>query len=329
MSSRLKVLLLSQWFPLSMSRYFERAFQRRDDVDLVTVGPYTGQWIPWMTGMNLPIKYAKSPVVAFPVPWNVGAIPPVSSPMLNGEPVKFDLVLTVDAGIHWTSKPNIGGVVAHVATDPHALNYDFQRSISDKFFNMQKVYSKPGDIYLPYAYDPTVHYPMDGEKPISFSNPDGGEWVLPVPDKINKDTDAVLIGMPYQERVEWVRRLRESGVSVIFENGPIFDEYRQQNNRAKIGLNWSSLLDMNARVFELMAMKLCPVMNIVPDLNEFFVEDRDYLAFRDMDRAVERVLWAKNNPEESQAVAEHAYNTVKSETYDKRVETILKECGLI
>lgn len=314
MTNKIKVLLLSQWFPLSMSRYFERAFQRRDDVELVTIGPYTGQWIPWMGGMNLPVRYGKAPVVALPMPWNAGSVPLVDNIMRNGESTKFDLVLTVDAGIHWQAKPNYGGVVAHIATDPHALNYDFQRSISDKFFNMQKVYSKDGDIYLPYAYDPTVHY---------VDHPTELE------DNPLYNVDSVLIGMPYPERVEWVRRLRESGISVIFNNGPIFDEYREQNNRAKIGLNWSSLMDMNARVFELMAMKLCPVINSVPDLKEFFIEDIDYVTFTDMNSAVAKVLWAKKNPEEAAQIAEHAFNTVKSETYDKRVETVLKECGLI
>lgn len=317
MKNRIKVLLLSIWFPLSMSRYFERAFQRRDDVELVTIGPYTGQWIPWMGGMNLPVRYGKAPVVALPMPWNAGRVPLVENIMRNGEPSKFDLVLTVDAGIHWDSKPDFGGIVAHVATDPHALNYDYQRTISDKFFNMQKVYSKDRDIYLPYAYDPTVHYPEEIVGDMS------GE------ERKKKEFDAVLIGMPYPERIEWIRRLREAGVSVAFENGPVFDEYREINNKATIGLNWSSLMDMNARSFELMAMKLCPVMNIVPDFNEFFIEDRDYVGFRDMNVAVEKVLWAKNHPEEAQAIAEHAYNTVKPHTYDARVETILKECGLI
>src|SRR5688572_4343654 len=62
-SPKKKVLMLSMFYPLSISRYFERAFQRRDDVELVTAGPYSGSFIPWSGGMNLLAKYAIPPTI--------------------------------------------------------------------------------------------------------------------------------------------------------------------------------------------------------------------------------------------------------------------------
>jgi Glycosyl transferases group 1 len=307
MNSKIKILMLSLWYPLTMSKYFERAFRRRDDVELLTTGPYTGNWIPWKGGMSLPMKYAVPPDVPMSFGVDIGEVNyEYARAILPPEWIP-DLVITVDAGIHWKYKPT-QGIIAHVATDPHVLDYEHQRHHSDKFFNMQRCYMHDGDIYLPYAYDPTVHY---------------------YDPNIVKDTDAVLGGMPYAHRVEWVNALRDRGVSVLFENGPIFDEYREMNNRASIGLNWSSMNDMNARVFELAAMRLCPVMNDVPDLHEFFVEGKDYLGFRNLDDAIEKVIYAKQNQSAGPKIAESAYYTVRNHTYDNRVNQILKECGLI
>lgn len=306
-----KVLCLSIWYPLSMSRYFEKAFRYRDDVDFKTCGVFTGPWIPWGgTGMNLPMKYAIPPDISLPFSVNIGRV--------NYEIVKAqlgdwvpDIVLTIDAGICWKYKPT-DGIVVHVATDPHVLDYDYQRIISDKFFNMQAVYSKKGDVYLPYAYSRHDFYPAD------------------LPEGVNDPSrvDAVLIGMPYEQRIQWVNELRKRNVNVIFENGPILDEARALYNRGTIGLNWSSLDDLNCRAFELPAMKLYPVMNWVTDMSrkEFsFIEHCG--TFHNMPEAIERVMWAIDNPEKARTQAELAYQAVVSHTYDRRVQQILTECG--
>jgi len=318
---KIKVLCLSIWYPLSMSRYFERAFRRRDDIDFIAAGSYTGSNIPWMGGLNLLEKYAKVPELPLPFPPNVNKI---SYDFVKAQLPKDwipDLVLAIDAGVNWTSKPQ-DGLVATIATDPHCLNYDHQRKISDKFFNMQLCYSQQGDIYLPYAYDPSVHYLMvhtlEGED--SFSQK------LDVAN-LFRDTDAVLIGMPYEKRVKWVNELRKHGVSVIFENSPVFDEYRELANRARVGLNWSSLNDLNARAFETPAFGLAPVMNRVPDAHLFLTENEDYLGFDDLGEAVEKVLYLKNNPKEIERLAVNAYEKILPHTYDARVQQLLEECG--
>jgi hypothetical protein len=83
--------------------------------------------------------------------------------------------------------------VAHVATDPHALNYDRQRQLADFFFNMQTPYMENGDIYLPYAYDPTVHYPVE----------------------IDKLYDVCMIGLHYPQRDQLVNHLIDRDLSVL------------------------------------------------------------------------------------------------------------------
>ncbi len=303
MATAIKVLCLSIWYPLAMSRYFEKALRHNPDLDVKTCGVYTGTFIPWMNGMNLLPKYAIPPDVPLPFMPNVGEVnyELVLSQLKGWKP---DLVLTIDAGIRWRYKP-ADGIVAHVATDPHVLNYDAARSMSDKFFNMQKCYSKPGDIYLPYCYSQYDHFPDD---------------------TVSKSVDAVLIGMPYENRVQWVKALRERGVSVTFENGPVYDEARALYNSGRIGLNWSSMNDLNARVFELAAMKLYPVVNHVPDMETLDCFDA-YAEFRNLDEAIDRVVWAKENPEDAFKWADIAYMEVKPHTYDARVKQILQECG--
>jgi len=307
---KMKILCLSIWYPLAIARYWENAMKRNPNIDLITVGSYTGNWIPWGgTGMSLLDKYARPPTYPLPFKPNVGKVSYDFVRAQIPEQWKPDLVLTIDAGINWTHKP-FEGIVATVGTDGHCLDYSHARSISDYFFNMHPVYSMSNDNLLSYAFDPGVHYAMSD---------------------VEKDTDAVLIGMPYEQRVQWVKRLRAAGVSVLFENGPVFDEYRELNNRARIGLNWSSMDDTNARCYELCAMRLCLVTNRTPDLKRAgFEEDRHYLGFSSLDEAVSKVLYAKNNPEIRDMIANNGYQfvTQNNMTYDNLIQTILKEIGL-
>jgi hypothetical protein len=316
---KIKILLLYIVYPFAIATYFKKALEHRDDVDLLVCGPYTGNWIPWLGGMNVEPKYAIPPDLPLPFGPDVGEI--------NYELVKHmlpegwipDIVLNIDAHLHWKNKPTDGMVVT-VGTDPHVLNdwYDAPRKYSDKFFNMQLCYSKESDIYLPYAYSKYDHYPAS----FPTKNESGQEV-----NTFEKDTDAVLIGMPYDNRVQWVNELRKRGVSVIFGNGPIFDEARTLYNRGRIGLNWSSMNDLNARAFEIPAMKLCPVMNVVPDAEKFMVEGFSYLPFDNINLAIEHVMWAKDNPEDAQVIAARAYNSIQGQTYDARIQQILDECG--
>lgn len=304
--NKINILLHHIVYPMSIASYFRKALEHRDDVELKVTGPYTGTQIPWLGGVTLPNKYAIPPDVPVPFSPNIGEY--------NYELVKAqlgdwkpDLVLQIDAGLHFKYKPSDGMVVT-VGTDPHVLNdwYDTPRKYSDKFFNMQAVYSKAGDIYLPYAYSQYDHYPMDVEKSV----------------------DCVLIGMPYETRVRWVEELRKRGLTVIFQNGPVFDEAREMYNMGRIGLNWSSMDDLNARAFEIPAMKLAPVMNTVSDLHRFEFYT-DTLIFSNLGGAIEQVMWAHTHPEAAEQLAQFAYEHVQGQHYDARVEQLLKECGFI
>ena len=297
----MKVVLSGIFYPMAILRYFEAALRRRPDIELCTVGPYTATWIPWANGMQLPQKYAIEPDVSFPS--SNGLFPTIPIDFVASKlPWQPDVWLQIDAGWFMRGKPSVGKNVI-VATDPHCLPYDLQRSLADDFYCMQKFYAKPEDKYLPYAYDPIWHAP-DDTQPQNF--------------------DACLIGMSYPQRDQWVGALRQRGINVCYETGPIFDEARALYNQAPIGLNWSSLNDLNARVFELLGMRRLAIVNRVSDLTEFF-KPGTLMAFDTLEEAIEDVIWAKTHPMDAEDIAWAGNEAVQGHTWDARIEQILAD----
>jgi len=307
MKNKIKVVVSTIFYPVTMARWFINALERRDDIDLVTVGAFTNNWIPWNHGMYLPMKYVYAPTIPLPFPPQ-----PHQDPTLIEHQISFhpDLWIQIDAGFHFSRRPEaIHSVV--IATDPHVLSpqYEECRTYADIFFNMQKFYMKPTDVYLPYAYDPILHASMP---------------------EIEKKYDACLIGLQYPQRNQLVQALRQIGLNVYYENGEAYEEYRWRYNESRVALNWSTLEDLNARTFEAMGMKIPLVTNRVPDLKEFFLDGRDFLGFGSIPEAVEKVQWALQYPDCVKAIAESAYAVVSSgHTYDDRVQTILEKCELV
>jgi hypothetical protein len=306
--NKIKVCLSSIWYPLAMATYFWRAFACRKDIDLFVVGPFTGDYIPWDGGMHLPQKYVRVP--DFPLPRETIGQRIPASVVESQLPWTPDLWIQIDAGWHFADKPK-AGIVAHVQTDPHVLKsfYTVPISYSDIKFCMQLYYSQPGEIYLPYAADETVHYPMP---------------------EVDKIYDACLLGLHYVNRDKLVTRLQSHHLSVKYGIGEIFDEYRLAYNQSKIALSWSTLDDIPTRVFEAMAMKLPLVANIVPDMPNFFVDGEDYFGFTTLDEADQRVKELLLDEGLRCWIAENGYRKVmEKHLWKYRIEQILKESNLI
>lgn len=297
-----KIVLGYLAYPFCIASYFRHELEKRPDVELFTVGAYHGDHIPWNGGMRIPLKYVK--------PVNLPLPPTLNYPrweMIKDKiPWTPDLILCVDAGFFISGVQDIPYAI--VATDPHVLNYDRQREIA-KLFNMQKAYLKEGDVWLPYACSPDHHYAMSG---------------------VEKTNDASLIGLHYPQRNALVGALRAKGHKILYEIGSIFDEYREKNNSATIGLNWSSAQDITARVFEIMAMRQVPVINRLPHLDELgLIEQKHYIGFDSVQDAVEKVEWALSYPDFADAIALNAHNLVhEKHTYKIRVQQIFDEMGL-
>lgn len=299
----IKVGFVSIFYPLFMGRYILEAFLRRDDCEVWTAGPYTGRWIPWQGGMNLPPEYVLSP----DLPMAFSNPPFLSWHLLENSP---DLPWQPDIWVNVSSTLKTAGRPAHgkyavIAADPHVLDYTEERNKADYFFNMQKPYMKEGDIWLPYGYDPIWH----------------AQTTIPAAER---KYDAALLGLPYQQRNQLVTRLRNDGLVVKYEVGPCYDDARDIYHDARVGLNWSSLQDTTARVFELMAFGICPVLNRVPDLMELFTEGEHFLGFGDLEEGVRKAKQAAIDFDLCERIGYAARNAVEPHSWDARVQKILE-----
>lgn len=306
----MKVVLSGIYYPVAILRYFEAALKRRPDVELFTIGPYTNRSIPWNNGMQLPANYGGVP--DYPMPDNLIGDSGVSYDFLQNS-IPFDrpdIWIHVDAGLKFNGHPRAEKFVI-VGTDPHVLNYDAQRAQADMFYCMQHHYMKDGDFYLPYAYDPVWHSPPDSENFIPFSE---------------REIEAALVGIHYPTRNSLMTELQARGVSVLYDLGPAYDDLKHIYNNSAIGLNWSSLQDLTARVFELTALGNLVICNDVPDLKKFFVPGVDVVTFANLPEAVEKTLYYVNNWREAETIAESGYNRVTrgGHSWDDRIEQIFK-----
>jgi hypothetical protein len=98
------VILTGLFYPMAILRYYESALKRRDDIDLITVGPYFGNMIPWNNWMALPQKYAIAPTITLPQ----GSVTVPISFIENQLPQEADLWLQIDAGFYLEGRPQNG-----------------------------------------------------------------------------------------------------------------------------------------------------------------------------------------------------------------------------
>lgn len=304
MSVKKRVVLTGIYYPMAILRYFERALRRRDDIELITAGPYTSTWIPWGGGMHLPAEYSTPPDIVTSA-HTTGNIPRsvLASDIAGQLPWQPDLWIQIDAGFSIADKPASGKNVI-VATDPHVLNYDHQRINADIFYCMQRCYMRSGDKYLPYAFDPIWHSPYHHTE---------------------KLYDAALLGLHYQQRDSLVQALQSQGYQVKYDLGSMGQEAREIYSAATMGLNWSSLQDLTARVFELLGLGILAVVNEVPDLPEFFTDGVHLETFSSQDEAVEIVQHYAANPKEAADIALAGFTEVQGQhSWDARITQILE-----
>jgi spore maturation protein CgeB len=200
------------------------------------------------------------------------------------------------------------GVNTVFYTDPHTgLRgiYDRHENQYDYRYNPQTVYSKPNETYLPYAADSVYHRPMEN---------------------IEKIYDVCIIGNYYPQRVQLIDRLRALGINCFFQLGLAKEDAQLIMNQSKICVNWSSLDDLTARVFETMGSGTCLVANRVPDLNGLFVEDTEFVGFSSMEEAINKVQSLLANPDKLNEIANNGRLAIENgkHFWDDRLNTILE-----
>jgi hypothetical protein len=304
--AKIKVAVSFIFYPVAMGHYFLRALRRRENIDVWTCGVFTGSWIPWNNGMYVPSKYVVTPNLILPSSCLTHTCPGefITAQM----PFTPDLVLVIDAGLHFSTRPK-GKVVVHIKTDPHVLDQHYSKFAKqcDLSFCMQDAYMKEGDIYLPYAYDPTIHYNTQADK----------------------ETDGCIVGLQYENRVNLATSLIQKGHKIHCNIGEVYDEYRNRYNKSRIAISWSSLNDTPARVFEAFGMNIPLLCNRTPDLTRLgYKEYEHYVGFSNLQDAIDGFDYLLGNYENSMHMANSAYKLASSQdTWDHRIDTILHEAG--
>lgn len=307
----MRIALVGIYYPVAILRYFEAALRRRSDVELVTIGPATGDWIPWGGGMDIKRfipNEIKKPDVDLNYRYPVKLMRQAEAFLEQHKPgFRPDVWLQIDAGFHLDGKPRYGRNLI-VGTDPHCLDYEPARQYADKFFCMQTPYMKPGDEYLPYAYDPIWHRQFE-------------------PEELTNEVDAGWVGAVYENRKKLADLMRFNKINVVTSNfGPSYETARDWYRRMKVGINYSSRKDMCARVFELAAMGIPALVNHVPDLANFGFT-KHIRVFEDEIQAVTIVREMLDNPVETTAMAQQAAQVIRQpeQTWDARITQILRD----
>lgn len=308
----MNVVISGIFFPVTAClEYVVRAFKRRKDCNVVTIGPYTGLQIPWtkngIAGTIMPAHYDFEPDIILQVdPFRTAPISYAESQL----PFVPDLWLDVDAGFHFLGKPK-NGIRASYQTDPHVLKNWYNQVIGEYqyVFCSQTPYISPGEIYLPYAADSEWHRRILG---------------------LEQLYDVSLIGNYYPNRVELMTELRRQGKRTFFDLGEAKEDAQKIYSHSIIGINWSSLQDTTARVFELMGLGVVPIINRVPDLSRHFIENEHYLGFDNQAEAIGKINMVLENPPLFDSLRDKAMSLVLgAHTWDDRVQTLLETTKFI
>jgi hypothetical protein len=311
--TKINVLIDGIFFPVTAClEYLVRAFKKRDDCDVLTVGPYTGLNIPWgsSAGMVMPERYDFPPDIKLPFNGLYTRAPTkyIESQLKDFVP---DLVLDVNAGFCLEGIPT-HGVWATFLTDPHVLRswYNIVKANYNFVFCPQIPYANENEIYLPFAAD--------------------SEWCTPI--ETEKLMDVTIIGNHYENRINLMKTEQIKGRRTRFDIGVAKADMQLAYSQSIIGVNWSSMQDLTARVFEVSCLGIVPVINLVPDLNKLgFIDGKHFLGFTSQMEAELKINLALNDPALAAEIGKTARQKILTDhhTWDDRAQTILEVVGLL
>lgn len=176
--------------------------------------------------------------------------------------------------------------------------------------------------HLPFAYDPSIHYPMESDPRYSCDIIFIGHWSRKREKVLSElsDFNTQIYGPGWNE-------CRDDTVRSCVEDGPITGEsYSKAMSSAKIVLNVvadHNIPAYNMRAFEIPAT--CSVMATThtTEQEDFFSNRREVILYQDRNDLVTSVDYYLANPSERRRLAEEGYTAVAPHTYKARMETML------
>lgn len=303
------VAILYRHSPMTVGRMFKSALMQMG-ANLISIGGFVGNRVGWPIDRTYD-DYIDLPDIIVDLAdfYKASQIVGLVERRCGRRPA---MILQIDGDNHVCN--DLGYKDIHfitIATDPHLKSptYGHAAQCSTAFYCMQSGYmGLYGDKtrYVAYGYDPEIHF---------------------VEPNTEKKYDVSCIGYQFPQRVEMGMRLQEIGFNVRFENGPILDEYRRILNESWISFNISAADDTNMRVFESLACGTLLVSNVTTDMGRFFTEGSDYVSYRTLGEAVEKIAYYLNNKDELAVIADSGRKAVQGHSYANRLKQIFRETG--
>ena len=310
-----EMLVSGRHYPMSIQMYFKRAMKRLGHT-VYSVGTFSGESgdIPWPGNPKFP-QYVDKPDIILPDSSSYS----LKAVLLSNPNLKPDIVWSFDAGFRLIGSNPYGKTVLY-GTDPHALDYRPYYKDYDYFFSAQKVNLPELAEWIPLAYDPEVH---------TCDNPINAE---------SRPIDVCFIGVygvpgdagnPYLHRLNGLMALNDAGLNVFMRTGLIFKECTDMYSQSKIAYNWSSSWDAAMRLWEGCAYGCCVVTNRIPYLDELgFIDGETCVIFETYEELISKTKQVLETGDWKR-IAENGNRliTTYDNTYDARVETMLKSMG--
>ncbi len=293
----MRVALSAIHFPVSISRFLAWGFQAAG-CEVVTVGPATGQYIPWSNGLYLDCE-----------PWTPDVeLQPQQAHLIKDVLAKtgpVDLIVQCDAHFFLFGDSPVPNVC--YAVDNHVKEYN-QREF-DIFFGAHSWgfgMDKTNAVWLPCAYDPRWH---------------NCETLLD-----ERSVDVCMIGSLYQSRMAVINILLFNGFSVTMGCSQVYEMANHLYNGAKIALCTSIKGDLACRVFEGMAQGCVVLSDPLPDAEKIgLIEGKHYLVYRDEKTLIEFVGKIRDDLSMYKQISGEAMSWVRKHTWQIRAQQILKE----
>lgn len=179
--------------------------------------------------------------------------------------------------------------------------------------------------YLPFAYDPELHYP------VSVSDEE----------KVVYGSDVVFIGTWDQEREEFLKSITDFDLSIwgsgwgksqslkkLWKGRNVFgEEFSKVCNSSKINLNHIRKQNgdaHNMKTFEIPGCGGFMLTKRTGEQLEFLAEGKEIACYEGVDELREKIKYYLTNDEERKQIALAGYNKVSLHPYESVINNILK-----
>lgn len=173
--------------------------------------------------------------------------------------------------------------------------------------------------YLPFAFDPKLHYPVNEEREIQFDLTFVGTY--------SKEREGILRQLSSLKIGIWGNGWGQSNIAGVQSQAVYGIEAVRAMNRGLCSLNIlrpQNNGSHNMRTFEIPATKNVMITTRSEEQEEFFDEGISMLCYSAIGEIIENVEKLKTEPSLRTSLAEEGYNAVQPHTYYSRAKQVIE-----